>query len=81
VNNDIWNTTCPVCGACIPEGMALVELGAIDGRGYQGHTEQPGLRLCSLACAAVAQTSPEKYRAIAFASIARSRDLQLARQR
>jgi len=52
--------------------MALIDLGVTSGRGYQGHQEQPGLRLCSQACAAIAQEFPEKYRAIAFASIVRA---------
>jgi hypothetical protein len=66
--DDIWNTTCPVCGSRVPEGMPLVELTPPGGLGYRDQEEQPGLRLCSKACAAIAQKSPEKYRAIAVAS-------------
>lgn len=81
MNNDIWNTTCPVCGACVPETMPLIELGATSGRGSHAHEEQPGLRMCSQPCAAVAQASPEKYRAIASASIVRTHDSSGVRPR
>ena len=79
MNGDLWNTTCPVCGAHVPEGMALIELTLTNG--HANHDEQPGLRLCSKACAVVAQKAPEKYRAIAFASIERAHAYSLVRPR
>ena len=56
----------------MPDGMPLVALAhSATGPGYQhGDEEQPGLRLCSERCAKLAETSPEKYRAIALAGLA-----------
>lgn len=79
MNNDIWNLTCPVCGYVVPEAMALIELSSRTSGRYQSQEEQPGVRLCSIECAAVAMRSPEKYRTIAMASVRQDREAALVR--
>ena len=53
-----WNTKCPVCGSLISTEMPLVELAPVsDGHQHQDHAHL-GIRLCSKACAQIAEKSP-----------------------
>ena len=65
MTEDIWNTVCPVCGSPIPHDMALMELSHVSEGHQHQHHEQPGIRICSTACAKIAEKSPEQYRAAA----------------
>ena len=60
-----WNTICPVCGSPIRAEMPLVELAPVsDGHQHQDHAHL-SIRLCSQACAQIAEKSPQKYQVAA----------------
>ena len=67
-DENIWNTTCPVCGSAIRTDMALVELARLS----EGHQHQDevhrAIRLCSKTCAGIADKSPRKYQAAALSN-------------
>jgi predicted nucleic acid-binding Zn ribbon protein len=69
MTGDIWNTICPVCGTGVPHDMPLIELARASAPYHRTDDERPGLRLCSGPCASIAQSNPEKYRAIALSNV------------
>ena len=68
MKEDIWNTICPVCGSHVPPDVPLIELAFVSDGHQHRHEERPGLRMCSTACAVLAEKSPAKYRAAAAAN-------------